>query len=96
MTYLDEIKSLLLDRRTIKFGQQVREVNREYEKFNNLDFDNGVYHKFAYKNQPQVNRKKATPKIRSQFNPLQASIYTEVNQQIVRAMVRRFGCWKEE
>ena len=23
----------------------------DYEKFNNKDFDNGVYHKFAYKNQ---------------------------------------------
>jgi hypothetical protein len=47
---MSEIKALMEDRRIIKFGHNVREINREYEKFNNLDFDNGVYHKFAYKN----------------------------------------------
>jgi len=33
----------------IRFGIKVREIDRKYEKFNNQDFDNGVYHKFAYK-----------------------------------------------
>jgi len=96
LTYLDDIKSLLQDRRTIKFGQGVREINREYEKFNNLDFDNGVYHKFAYKNQPHISRKTKTPKVRSQIHPLQVSIYTEINTQITRDMHRRFGCWTQE
>ncbi len=40
----------------IKYGQFAKGPNREFEKFNNLDFDNGVYHKFAYKNQPTVQR----------------------------------------
>ena len=35
----------------LRFGIRVREIDRAYEKFNNKDFDNGVYHKFAYKNQ---------------------------------------------
>ena len=34
----------------IRFGLKVREIDRAYEKYNNQDFDNGVYHKFAYKN----------------------------------------------
>ena len=33
----------------IRFHQRVRELDRNYEKLNNQDFDNGVYHKFAYK-----------------------------------------------
>jgi len=35
----------------LRFGIKVRELDRAYEKFNNQDFDNGVYHKYAYKNQ---------------------------------------------
>lgn len=35
----------------LRFAHRVREVDRAYEKFNNQDFDNGVYHKYAYKNQ---------------------------------------------
>ena len=27
----------------------MRELDRNYEKLNNQDFDNGVYHKYAYK-----------------------------------------------
>lgn len=33
----------------MRFGAQVREIDRKYEKLNNQDFDNGVYHKYAYK-----------------------------------------------
>lgn len=33
----------------IRFHQRVRELDRNYEKLNNQDFDNGVYHKYAYK-----------------------------------------------
>ena len=32
----------------IRFNARVRELDRQYEKFNNQDFDNGVYHKYAY------------------------------------------------
>ena len=35
--------------RIIKFGFQVRDLDRDYEKCNNQDFDTGIYHKFAYK-----------------------------------------------
>lgn len=49
-----EIKRMLVDRRIIHYDVHVREINREYEKFNNQNFDNGVYHKFAYKNQPRI------------------------------------------
>lgn len=33
----------------IRFHPRVRELDRKYEKLNNQDFDNGVYHKYAYK-----------------------------------------------
>jgi hypothetical protein len=32
----------------IRFHARVRDLDRQYEKFNNQDFDNGVYHKYAY------------------------------------------------
>jgi hypothetical protein len=32
----------------IRFHARVRDLDRQYEKFNNMDFDNGVYHKYAY------------------------------------------------
>ena len=41
----------------IRFGIKVREIDRAYEKFNNQDFDNGVYHKYAYKNNSQQQKK---------------------------------------
>ena len=49
LTPLD-FKQLLADKKVLKYGIQTRAINREYEKFNNIDFDNGVYHKFAYTN----------------------------------------------
>ena len=33
----------------VRFHPRVRELDRNYEKLNNQDFDNGVYHKYAYK-----------------------------------------------
>jgi hypothetical protein len=33
----------------LRFSAHVREIDRKYEKLNNQDFDNGVYHKYAYK-----------------------------------------------
>jgi len=40
----------------MRFHPRVRELDRNYEKLNNQDFDNGVYHKYAYKQ--KVNQKK--------------------------------------
>ena len=37
----------------IRFHQRVREIDRNYEKMNNQDVDNGVYHKYAYKQKGQ-------------------------------------------
>ena len=42
----------------LRFGIRVRELDRAYEKFNNQDFDNGVYHKYAYKKQDPKNQEK--------------------------------------
>jgi len=40
---------MLIDKdMAIRFNVRVRELDRQYEKFNNQDFDNGVYHKYAY------------------------------------------------
>jgi hypothetical protein len=40
---------MILDKdMVLRFHVRAREKNREYEKFNNQDFDNGVYHKYAY------------------------------------------------
>ena len=42
----DSIKELIEDRKIIKFGARVRDIDRQYEINNNADLDNGVYHKF--------------------------------------------------
>lgn len=40
---------MLIDKdMAIRFNARVREMDRQYEKLNNQDFDNGVYHKYAY------------------------------------------------
>lgn len=44
----------------IRFHHRVRELDRNYEKLNNQDFDNGVYHKYAYKQKGQ--KKDGEPK----------------------------------
>jgi hypothetical protein len=41
----------------IRFHPRVRELDRNYEKLNNQDFDNGVYHKYAYKQKVNPNKK---------------------------------------
>lgn len=47
---LEQAAGLLADKDLmIRFHQRVREIDRNYEKMNNQDFDNGVYHKYAYK-----------------------------------------------
>lgn len=52
----EQVESLLIDKdMAIRFNARVRELDRQYEKFNNQDFDNGVYHKYAY-NQGKANQ----------------------------------------
>ena len=44
----EEIKSKILHKKDIiKFGAKVRDADRQYEKNNNCDNDNGVYNKFV-------------------------------------------------
>lgn len=45
-----QAEGLMMDKDfMIRFHHRVRELDRNYEKLNNQDFDNGVYHKYAYK-----------------------------------------------
>ena len=57
----EDIKDMMVDKDiAIRFNARVRECNRQYEKFNNQDFDNRVYHKYAYnqgKNKEEEDRK---------------------------------------
>lgn len=49
MSIYEQVESMLIDKdMAIRFNARVRELDRQYEKFNNQDFDNGVYHKYAY------------------------------------------------
>lgn len=41
----DSIKDLIEDKKIIKFGAKVRDIDKQYEINNNADLDNGVYHK---------------------------------------------------
>eukprot|EP00352_Strombidinopsis_acuminata_P000113 CAMPEP_0176338876 /NCGR_PEP_ID=MMETSP0126-20121128/304_1 /TAXON_ID=141414 ORGANISM="Strombidinopsis acuminatum, Strain SPMC142" /NCGR_SAMPLE_ID=MMETSP0126 /ASSEMBLY_ACC=CAM_ASM_000229 /LENGTH=65 /DNA_ID=CAMNT_0017682107 /DNA_START=827 /DNA_END=1024 /DNA_ORIENTATION=+ len=55
----------------IRFNVRVRELDRQYEKFNNQDFDNGVYHKYAYKNAKQKAEEEAAAAASARANQLQ-------------------------
>ena len=46
----------------IRFHPRVRELDRNYEKLNNQDFDNGVYHKYAYKQKGKKGEKEEEKK----------------------------------
>lgn len=49
-----QAEGLMMDKDfMIRFHHRVRELDRNYEKLNNQDFDNGVYHKYAYKQKGQ-------------------------------------------
>ena len=45
----DEIidKGMIVDKKVIKYGNRVKDINRQYEMNNNCDLDNGVYNKFV-------------------------------------------------
>lgn len=47
------VKELLLPRSVIKFGKAVREIDKQYEVNNNQELDNGVYHDYWVKDQPE-------------------------------------------
>ena len=55
-----------MDKKIIKWAGKVRDVDRQYEKNNNCDVDNGVYNKFAYDSQSQE-------KEVSELNPLECN-----------------------
>ena len=40
---------MILDKGVIKYGNKVKDINRQYELNNNCDLDNGVYNKFLNK-----------------------------------------------
>lgn len=41
--FADEVELLIESRKIIKFSSKLREVNRQYERDNNSNIDNGVY-----------------------------------------------------
>jgi serine/threonine protein kinase len=48
----EQVSDMIIDKdMVVRFNARVRELDRQYEKTNNQDFDNGVYHKYAYNNQ---------------------------------------------
>ena len=52
-----QAEGLMMDKDImIRFHHRVRELDRNYEKLNNQDFDNGVYHKYAYKQKAQAKK----------------------------------------
>ena len=55
----------------LRFGKRVRDIDRAYEKQNNIHFDNGIYHKFAYKKSEEELENKETSN--AQENPSQQS-----------------------
>lgn len=91
-----DFRELVLPRRVLKFSSRVKEVNRAYERFNNLDFDNGVYHKFAYKNQPKVERKPSTKAQGGRKAQDLNKLYQQVNLQVVNEMEAKLQCWSSD
>jgi hypothetical protein len=59
----DSVKELVAEKRVVRLSAKVRDVDRQYEKNNNCELDNGVYNKFAY----DTNSKDSQE---SQLNPL--------------------------
>ena len=62
------VKELILPRNVIKFGKGVREINNQYEVNNNQELDNGVYHDYWVKDQPEEGKEN-----NSQVDSLQSS-----------------------
>ena len=50
--FIEEIKAQTVNKKIIKFSSKLREVNRQYERDNNSNIDNGVYVQSAPFTQP--------------------------------------------
>ena len=59
-------------KKAIKFSSKVREVDRQYERNNNCDLDNGVYNKVDDEDDPQGGEHKSS-KIKNQFDPFEGN-----------------------
>ncbi len=59
-------------KQAIKFSSKVREVDRQYERNNNCDLDNGVYNKIDDEDDPQGGEHKSS-KLKNQFDPFEGS-----------------------
>lgn len=42
-SFIETVEPLVVSRRVIKFSSKLREINREYERDNNSNIDNGIY-----------------------------------------------------
>ncbi len=72
----DSVKELLIEKKPVKLCSKVRDVDRQYEKNNNCEVDNGVYNKFAYDSESNAGESKNSQSL----NPLasnEASIEEE-------------------
>lgn len=56
----ESIKELIEDRKIIKFGARVRDIDRQYEINNNADLDNGVYHKLDEENKEELEKQESS------------------------------------
>lgn len=45
--FIETVEALVVSKRIIKFSSKLREINREYERDNNSNIDNGIYLKPA-------------------------------------------------
>ena len=59
----------LRSRTAIKFGQKVREIDRQYERNNNCELDNGVYNKLD--EEDDQGGEQANTKAKNQFDPFE-------------------------
>ena len=53
---MSSIDENVRDRHTIRYSAKVRELDRQYERNNNCDVDNGVYNKENDKFDPFANK----------------------------------------
>ena len=44
----ESVGELMVEKKAVKLSSKLRDVDRQYEKNNNCEVDNGVYNKFAY------------------------------------------------
>ncbi len=59
----------LRDKAAIKFGAKVRDIDRQYEKNNNCELDNGVYNKFMIQTKTEEKTKMDEDEEKRLINP---------------------------